>query len=188
MTTKRKATTPNRGLKPFNFLTDNQTAKTMFNSNYRNQFTQRQKQRRHLIFRCLIKELRAERFEPDENNEFLDLIVEVPKLNYSRRFDGLDNSDLGSLGVCFVPNFILNALVSEKLAKKFGDLSICECFVRINGYWRLDIDQKLARQGLLMPIKSRISGLIYGLRVFRYPDDENLFILRNREGKWQNHA
>jgi hypothetical protein len=108
-------------------------------------------------------------------------IVELPKLPYSKNFSELDEDDLNTLGVCYVPNFILNALVCEKLAKHFGDLSVCKCFYKLSdNTWRLDVDEKLAKNGLLMPVQGRFNGLIYALKVFRHADDPRPFFLKLR--------
>lgn len=169
----------NTGLKnPFNY--EHQKAQSFY-PKYSVQINQEQKNKRDAIFRTLIAGLRGERFEP--NGEFTELIFEMPKLNHSGNFGLLDQDQLWELGVCAVPNFILNALICERLQKKFGDLSVCGCFYQIGGYWRLDVDQSLARRGLLMPVRSEFTGLIYALKVFRYPDDPKPFTLKLRGGK-----
>jgi hypothetical protein len=182
----------------------------MSNFNYQHQLTQTEKLKRHLIFRSLIAELRCERLKATEFETILcdyckkidesarkefcyhcrkiskfssDLlkIVELPKLPYSKNFSELDEDDLNTLGVCYVPNFNLNVLVCEKLAKHFGDLSVCKCFYKLSdNTWRLDVDEKLAKNGLLMPVQGRFNGLIYALKVFRHADDPRPFFLKLR--------
>lgn len=169
------------GYKPFYYVA--KTAKTMDDFKFSNELTQGEKLKRHWIFRCLIAELRAERFEPDENNEFSYRVFELPKLNYSRNFDELDETDLDRRGVCPIPNLTLNALICEKLAKRFGDLSVCGCFYKIDDAWRLDVSEHLSRNGLFEAMRSHWNGLIYGLKVFRYADDRRPFMLKTRGAK-----
>lgn len=163
---------------PFNY--GHQKAQRAFNTNPYSQLNQEEKLRRHSIHRSLISGLRGERFE--QNGEFADLIFDLPKLANSKNFGSLHQDQLWKLGVCAVPNFILNALICQQLHKKFGDLSICGCFYKINDCWRLDVDSGLARRGLLLPLRSRFTGLIYALKVFRHPDDPKPFILKLRGG------
>lgn len=173
------ASATNTGFNPFNYA--HQKAQTAFNSNLHKQFTQEESLKRNEIFRSLIGLLRNERFEKD--GDFIDLIYDVPKsLAYSRNFRGFDERTIWQLGVCAVPNFLLNALASEWLAKRFGDLTICGGFYKTDGCWRLDIDSKLSGKGLLLPLKSRLTGLIYALKVYRYCDDPNPFTLKLRGG------
>jgi hypothetical protein len=136
--------------------------------------------KRHNIFRCLIVILRNERFE--HKSDYSSIVFDSPNLNFSPNFGLLEAEEFFKLGVCPIPNFVLNALACEKLAKHFGDLSVCGCFIKVGRSWRLDIDQYLSARGLFLPIRSDHSCLIYGLRVFRYPDDQKSFILKIRGG------
>ncbi|HRH40364.1 MAG TPA: hypothetical protein PKY82_01880 [Pyrinomonadaceae bacterium] len=148
------------------------------------ELTQAEKLKLDSIFKCLISELRGQRFE--KNGEFSDLVFELPKFENSMNFGSLDTDELFKLGVCPIPNFILNALVCEKLVKLFGDLSICGCFRKdtsdLGEFWRIDIDEKLSRQGVFLPVRSR-DGYIYGLKVFRYPGDQRPFLLKARRAQ-----
>ena len=164
---------------PFNY--GHQKALSLY-PNFSIQLNQEQQKRRDVIFRFLIRILREERFEPSEDPKFLDLVIELPKLDHSRNFGSMDQDQLWKLGVCSVPNFILNALACQQLQRIFGDLSVCGCFYKINGCWRLDLDEKLSKRGLLMPLRSSKTGWIYALKVFRYPDDPKPFILKLRGG------
>jgi hypothetical protein len=137
--------------------------------------------KRDLIYHCLISQLQGQHFVP--NGDFAHLVYDLPKLDHSKNFGSFNDDELFRLGVCSVPNFKLNALVCEKLANRLGDLSMCDGFYKIGNVWRLDIDEKLSRNGLLLPIRSRKKRLIYGLNVFRYPDDERPFWLKTRKGK-----
>ncbi len=143
--------------------------------------TEKEKLKRHYIFRSFIALLRDEHFtsEGKELTECSDISFYFPNLSHSKNFDALDNEEIFRLGICSVPNRILNALVCGKLAEKFKDLSICGCFFQIEGYWRLDVDEKLCRNGLLLPRRDR-NGLIYGLQVYRYADDPKPFLLKLR--------
>lgn len=83
--------------------------------------------------------------------------------------------------IVVVPNFVLNALVCEELAKEFSrsDILGSAGFVWHEGYIRLDLDDSHVRRGFMMPIFRQ--GLITALRVFRYPKDERPFSLRTRK-------
>lgn len=142
--------------------------------------TKTEKKIRHGIFRCLIALLRNEKYKADEANEFCYPSFDFPELTYSQYFSSLDLYDFFKLGVCPIPNSTQNALVCEKLARCFKDLSICGCFLKIGDIWRLDIDEYLSRRGLFLPVRSRQNGLIYGLKVFRYPNDQKPFLLKTR--------
>ncbi|HXH68737.1 MAG TPA: hypothetical protein VNI60_00170 [Pyrinomonadaceae bacterium] len=139
------------------------------------------KLKRHAIFRALIALLRDEKYNAKglSLTDFVETIFYIPVLTQSKNFGALDKNEILQLEICPVPNPILNALVSEKLAKTFGDLSVCGCFFQIEGYWRLDVAEKLCRNGLLLPRRDR-NGLIYGLQVYRYADDPKPFLLKLR--------
>ena len=160
------------------FYLDTVNGLNRFHHKQRTKLTQAEKIRRDQIFRVLILELQNARFE--RSGDFLDLVFDIPKLPHSKNFGSLETSDLKNLGVCFIPKFILNALVCGNLAKRFGDLTVCGCFVEIDKCWRLDVDENLSRNGVFLPVRERSSGLIYGLKVFRYPDDQKPFLLRTR--------
>lgn len=146
--------------------------------NFNRGLTQTEARKKHLIFRFLIALLRNERFE--QESDFHNLVFDLPKLNFSQNFGLLETDELFKLGICRIPNFILNALVCEKLVKHFGDLSVCGCFLKIGDVWRLDIDEHLSQRGLFLPVRSRQNGFIYGLKVFRYADDQKPFLLKVR--------
>ena len=82
-----------------------------------------------------------------------------------------------------IPNFILNASVCEAIQKEFSrdDILTCEGFILREGYIRLDLDEKHARRGFIAPEIDTKSGLIIGLRVFRFPNDNRPFLLRTRK-------
>lgn len=145
---------------------------------------QTERRKRHFIFRCLIILLRGGRFERKDG--FCNLVFDLPKLNFSQNFGRLEPDELYKLGVCWIPNSIFNALVCRELAKHFGNLSVCGCFLKIGDVWRLDIDDYLSRKGLFLPVRSRQDGFIYGLKAFRYPDDQKPFLLKIRGvGKYE---
>lgn len=81
-----------------------------------------------------------------------------------------------------VPNFIVNACVCDALEREFArsDILACCSFILVEGYLRLDLDEKHARRGFITPQIDSRSGFIRGLRVFRYPRDERPFILQSR--------
>lgn len=151
------------------------------NSNPIPKYSQAEKLKRHAIFRVLIALLRDEYWNSEEGvlTDVVETFFCFPNLNRSRNFGTLDSNEIYRLGVCAVPNRIFNALVCEKLAKTFDDLEICNCFFRIEGCWRLDVDEKLCRNGLLLPRRDR-NGLIYGLQAYRYVDDPKPFFLKLR--------
>lgn len=142
-----------------------------------------EKLKRHMIFLTLIKELQNRHFVKSENlTDLLTVSFDVPQLSYSKQFSIFDDADLYDYGICSIPNFLLNALICEKLTDRFGDLSVCGCFRKIQkGWWRLDVDESLSRRGLFIPQRDR-NGLIYGLKTMRYPDDPRPFILKKRSG------
>jgi hypothetical protein len=155
-----------------------------FNTKTFVELTKAERLRRHNIFRSLVAQIRGEYVKKDSLNGFVGVDFELPNLQQSRNFGLLEYDELYRLGICSVPNFILNALVCRRLTEKFGDLSICGCFRSIifgqELFWRLDVDEKLSRSGLLMPVRSHTENLIYGLNVFRYPDDQRPFMLKVR--------
>lgn len=152
---------------------------TKNNSRFYDELTQREKFRRHYIFRCLITLLRGDRFT--KNGDYASIVSDSLELDRSKIFGRFDADTLWGLGVCRVPNAILNALVCGKLAATFGDLSVCGCFYQIEGWWRLDVDDKYAGKGLLLPVYARATRLIYAMSVYRHPDDERPFILKLRK-------
>ncbi len=79
-----------------------------------------------------------------------------------------------------IPNFILNACVCEALLREFpiDDLVACNGFILREGCIRLDVDETYVRKGFMMPFYK--NGLIAGLKVFRYPNDNRPFILKSR--------
>lgn len=139
------------------------------------------KAKRHAIFRSLAALLRGEHFaaKDKELSDFAEIIFHLPNVSRSINFGGLDDEIIFKLGVCAVPNRVLNLLVCRKLAEMFGDLSICRCFYKLKSAWLLDIDERLCRNGLLLPVRDS-KGLIYGLTVYRYADDQRPFFLKLR--------
>lgn len=166
--------TPSEFLKPSIFAV--QKFQSHFNSN--RELTQAEKQKRHSIFLCLIAMLRNERFVQD--SDFCEKVFDLPKVDFAKDFGIFETDDLYKLGFCAIPNFILNALVCEKLSKCFGDLSVCGCFDKTDGTWRLDFDEYLSRNGLFLPFRGDSGVLISGLKVFRHSKDKRPFMLKAR--------
>lgn len=88
--------------------------------------------------------------------------------------------------IAALPNFILNALICEALAREFprDEILSCQGFCERESCLRLDIDETYGRRGFLMPVYR--NKLIAALRVFRYPKDKSPFILRTREDERTN--
>ena len=74
---------------------------------------------------------------------------------------------------------VFNLLACDYLAQRFGYLSDVEGFYQLDGCWRLDLDEKLAPRGLILPIRD-LSMRIIALRIFRHVRDKHSFILRTR--------
>jgi hypothetical protein len=120
-----------------------------------------------------------------ENSRDCEVVFDAP-LALSRQ---VDSETILHTRAVAVPGKILNALVCQAMLKiipenellqipgfiKIFDLD--EDGMRISGV-RLDIDERLARGGFMMPVIQ--NGLICALKVFRYPNDEKPFILRTR--------
>jgi hypothetical protein len=145
------------------------------------QKTTQDAKRRSSIFRCLIALARSEKFEKTDSG-LVEITYKLPDLSKSVNFGLLDDDEIYRLGVCPVPSEIENIIFSNKLQKKFGDLSVCGCFYKTEDSWKLDVSPYLARSGLLFSVRNKRTGLIEYLRVYRYPDDQKSFLLQLREG------
>ena len=157
-----------------------------FNSNFnfltfRRQYSIAEKTTRHAVFRCLSALVRGEHFDTKDKSlsDFADIVFYLPDISRSKNFGGLNDEILFKLGVCAVPHRILNLSVCRKLSEIFGDLSVCRCFYKFDSAWLLDVDERLCRTGLLLPVRDS-NGLIYGLKVYRYADDQRPFFLKLR--------
>jgi hypothetical protein len=94
---------------------------------------------------------------------------------------GLERDETDRLGLASPPTWVTNLIGSNACAEKFGDLADIPGFYKCDNLWRLDIDERLARRGLILPTRDpQRPLLIVGLRVFRHVRDEKPFILRVR--------
>ena len=133
-----------------------------------------------------IKKLEADCVESMCNYE---VVRDVPLALYNDlKSEG--KLDLIFDGVCApVPGALLNALICEAMQRRFprelllstpGFIEVCtndESGV-CNKSIRLDIDDRHARRGFIMP--DFYGKLITALKVFRYPNDPRPFILTSR--------
>ena len=148
---------------------------------FRRQYSIAEKTKRHAVFRCLLAMLRGEHFDTKDKSfsDFAEIVFYLPNISRSKNFGGLDDEILLKLGVCAVPHRVLNLSACYKLSEIFGDLSVCGCFYKLGSAWLLDVDERLCRIGLLLPVRDS-NGLIYGLKVYRYADDQRPFFLKLR--------
>ena len=154
------------------------------NSNFltfRRQFSIAEKTKRHAVFRCLSAMMRGEHLDTKDKSlfDFAEIIFCLPDISRSKNFGGLDDEILFKLGVCAVPHRVLNLSACYKLSEIFGDLSVCGCFYKFDSAWLLDVDERLCKTGLLLPVRDS-KGFIYGLKVYRYADDQRPFFLKLR--------
>lgn len=94
----------------------------------------------------------------------------------------LEDSDISQLGLVSVPFDTLNLIACELLSRTLGDLADVPGFFRMRDCWRLDLDPRLWRRGVLLPVRNdRLQ--ITALKVFRHTRDESPFVLRTRIGR-----
>lgn len=91
----------------------------------------------------------------------------------------LEDRQVVRLGIVSAPTTVSNLIACDYLAHRFGDLSDVEGFYQLDGCWRLDLDEKLARRGLILSVRDSRMRII-ALRVFRHVRDKRSFILRTR--------
>jgi hypothetical protein len=94
----------------------------------------------------------------------------------------LEEEQVFRLGIVNVPTRVYNLIGSQYLAEHFGDLSDIDGFYQLRGCWRLDIDERLAARGLILPVRDSRMWVV-ALRVFRHVRDERPFLLRVRGGE-----
>ncbi len=95
---------------------------------------------------------------------------------------GISADEAYSLGVRSVPRLILNLLSAHSCVEKFGPDVVAKVpgFYEYNGCWRLDLDARLARHGLLFPTRNEV-GWLTSIKVFRDARDQYPFQLRVRK-------
>lgn len=120
--------------------------------------------RTHMIYAALVREC------PVLYEDALRAICSVWQL---------EDRQVVRLGIVSAPTIVFNLLACDYLARHFGDLGDIKGFYQLDGCWRLDLDEKLAPRGLVLPIRD-LSMRIIGLRVFRHVRDKHSFILRTR--------
>jgi hypothetical protein len=98
---------------------------------------------------------------------------------------GLNEQDVSRLGIASPPTWVTNMIGANACAEKFGgDLSDIPGFYKCNDLWWSDIDQRLARRGLIVPIRDPFQpGLITDLQIFRHVRDAHPFLLRTRRAE-----
>ncbi len=105
----------------------------------------------------------------------------VDSLSDIERVWGLDREDVDRLGIVSCPSEVGNIIGAGACAQRFGELFDVPGFYRCSGCWWLDLDARLARRGLIVPVRdSRWPSLMSGLRIFRHVRDQRPFILRVR--------
>lgn len=92
----------------------------------------------------------------------------------------IDEETVDSLHLAAIPSRIANMMISSECAQRFGDLSRVEGFYKCRDLWWLDIDERLAEQGFLMPVTHRRFGWIERMVAFRDPRDKRGFPVRVR--------
>jgi hypothetical protein len=94
---------------------------------------------------------------------------------------GIDRLDIDRLGIASPPSHTFNVIGSGECARKFGDLSNVPGFYRCDGSWFIDVDERLARRGVVLPVRDRQRpNLIVDLQIFRHVRDSRPFLLRVR--------
>jgi hypothetical protein len=94
---------------------------------------------------------------------------------------GLDRADVDRLGIASPPTWVTNLIGANACAEKFGGLADVPGFYCCGGLWWLDIDEGLARRGLILPVRDpKRPSLITNLQVFRHVRDPRPFLLRVR--------
>ncbi len=94
---------------------------------------------------------------------------------------GLDRAEVDRLGIASPPTWVTNLIGANACAEKFGDLFDIPGFYSCNDLWWLDIDERLARRGVILPVRDpRRPNLITDLQVFRHVRDPRPFLLKVR--------
>jgi hypothetical protein len=109
-------------------------------------------------------------------------------LSQAKLISGFWKCDLNlieRLHVCRAPSAVENLVLSMEAFNRYGDaLEQVPGFFK-DGYrqdfWRLDLDEKLADCGFIVPITDRTFGFYTSLQVFRHARDLNPFVLTTRE-------
>ena len=108
-------------------------------------------------------------------NIFSDTLQDI------ERVWGFDEEEISRLAIRSCPCRITNMFAADACAEKYGDLADIPGFYRCGDRWWLDLDERLAHRGLILPIRdSQRPFLITGVRVFRHLRDDRPFILRVR--------
>lgn len=107
--------------------------------------------------------------------------LSVPLAEAIKRAWSIDDETLDHLHIAAVPTRIQNFFIAEECARRFGDLSTVEGFYRCKDLWWMDIDERLAGRGFLMPITHVKYGWIDRMVVFRNAQDKHGFPLKLRK-------
>lgn len=94
----------------------------------------------------------------------------------------LEEEQVFRLCIVNAPTIVYDLIGCNYLAERFGDLSDIDGFYRLRGCWRLDIDERLAARGLILPVRDSRMWIV-ALRVFRHVRDKRPFLLRTRTGE-----
>lgn len=129
-----------------------------------------------------IKNIESSIFRDVESMHDYETVSDAPGVLFYD-LEQTDELDLiEAAGAVPIPNSISNILLCKELEKEFSQTEILStgAFVLDESYLLLDIDERHVRRGFITPITDTKTGLITGLRVFRYPKDERPFVLRAR--------
>ncbi|HYW72106.1 MAG TPA: hypothetical protein VE961_13800 [Pyrinomonadaceae bacterium] len=94
----------------------------------------------------------------------------------------LEPEEIQRLEIRSAPTFVENLIGAGACFERFGDLGDVPGFYRARGLWWIDIDERLARRGVILPIRDpERPAFIQSLRVFRSVSDQRPFTLRVRQ-------
>ena len=97
---------------------------------------------------------------------------------------GLDLEDIQRLGIVSVPSDVTNLIAACACRDRFGDQKLQQVpgFYKSGKCWWLDIDDRFARRGLIVPLRRRcgLINVIAELQIFRHVRDQHPFRLRTR--------
>jgi hypothetical protein len=115
---------------------------------------------------------------------------DVPKRLYRELAKVGDEGLVAENRIVEIPSRVVNAMLCDEISTRFNanELRSCDCFIEkvhldeqgiYHSSWRLDVETRYRSAGFLVPLYDR-EGLIFGLKVFRYPHDPKPFRLKTR--------
>ena len=93
---------------------------------------------------------------------------------------GCDEDLIKRLALTGYPSRVANVVIANETVQRFGDLSEVEGFYQHDGCWFMDLDERWADTGFLMPVTHAQHGWISALMAFRNARDERPFRLKVR--------